>query len=175
MSKYLKSLITENFRQRLEGVEDAVLVDVVGLGANQTVDLRRELRHKGIELLVIKNSLARRATEGTPLGAAFEGAEGSLALAWGGEDFITLVKEVTRLDKGKEYEKFAARGGVMDGEHLTADRVKEISKWPNRAEQLSILVGQILSPGGQLSSQLLAPGGALASQIDKKAEAEAEQ
>lgn len=170
MSKYVKNLIAEELSGRLKGVDDAVLVNMIGLDANQSVVLRKELRAKGIQVLVVKSSLAKRATEGTPLHTAFEGMEGSLAVCWGGEDFISLVKEVTALDKSKDYEEFEARGGVMDGEQLTADRVREISKWPNREEQLSILSGQLLSPGAQLSSQLLAPGGLLVSQLDKKAE-----
>jgi ribosomal protein L10 len=170
MSKFVKQLVTDDIRKRLEGVNDAVLVNVIGIRANETVALRRRLREKDIDLLVVRNSLAKRATEGTPLAPAFEGAEGTLAVVWGGEDFISLVKEVTKLDKSKEYDKFKARGGVMEGEQLTADRVREISKWPNRQEQLSIVSGQILSPGAQLVSQLLAPGGALASQIEKKSE-----
>ena len=60
----------------------------------------------------------------------------------------------------------------MDGEALTASQVASISKWPNRQQQLSILVGQILGPGATLSAQLTAPGGALASQIKQKAEDE---
>jgi ribosomal protein L10 len=172
MSKYLKSLICEDISGRLNGVDDALLVNVIGMESNQTVALRKRLREKNINLLVVKNSLAKRATEGTPLAAAFEGAEGTLALCWGSEDFISLVKEVTELDKGSEFEKFEARGGVMDGESLSPERVKEISKWPNRAEQLSLLIGQILSPGANLSAQLLGPGGALASQIEKKADGE---
>jgi large subunit ribosomal protein L10 len=60
----------------------------------------------------------------------------------------------------------------MDGERLTAEKVKEISKWPNRVGQISLLLGQILSPGAQLLSQLGSPGGALASQIEKKSKAE---
>ena len=44
------------------------------------------------------------------------------------------------------------------------EKVKEISKWPNRQQQLSILLGQILSPGAKLLSQINAPGGALLSQ-----------
>jgi ribosomal protein L10 len=63
----------------------------------------------------------------------------------------------------------------MDGEQLTPEKVSEISKWPNREQQLSILLGQILSPGAQLLSQVNAPGGALASQIEKKAEQEGEE
>jgi ribosomal protein L10 len=114
--------------------------------------------------------MARRATEGTSLAPAFEQAEGTLAVIWGGEDFISLVKEVSRLDKSTQYEHFKARGGVMDGERLSAARVLEIAKWPNRLEQLSILSGQILAPGARLVSQVLAPAGAVASQIEKKSE-----
>jgi len=172
MSKYVKNLVVREIADRLAGVEDAVLVNVIGMDANQTVVLRRELRDKNIHLMVVKNGMARRATEGTPLAPAFQDADGTLAIMWGGEDFISLVKEVTRLDKSKQYERFEARGGVMDRERLTADKVREIAKWPNRLEQLSILMGQILSPGAQLASQIVGPGGALASQVEKKAEGE---
>ena len=127
MSKYVKGLVVQDLRRRLDGVDDAVLVNVVGMEANDTVLLRKQLRDKGIGLLVVKNSLAKRATEGTPLNAAFEGAEGALAIVWGGEDFVSLVKEVTSVDKSGEFEEFAPRGGVMDGEHLTPEKVKEIS------------------------------------------------
>ena len=170
MSKYVKDLMAKDFARRLEGVDDALLVNVVGLDANSTVVLRRELREKNIQLMMVKNSLAKRATEGTPLAPAFDGVEGTLAMVWGAEDFISLTKEICALDSGREYPAFQARGGVMDGECLTAEKVKEISKWPNRQEQLSRLVGQALAPGANLSSQLLAPGGALASQIEQKAE-----
>jgi len=168
MSKYVKDLLTQEVSSRLEGVSDALLVNVVGLDANQAVGLRRDLRAKNINLLVVKNSLARRATKGTTLAPAFEGVDGTLALVWGAEDFVSLVKEVDKLDKSKDFEAFQTRGGVMDGEQLTPERVKEISKWPSREEQLSLLVGQILAPGANLMSQLTAPGGALASQLEQK-------
>ncbi len=44
------------------------------------------------------------------------------------------------------------------------------SKWPNRLEQISILIGQVLSPGATLMGQLLSPGGKLASQLEKLVE-----
>lgn len=146
-----------------------MLVSVVGLDANTTVALRRQLRQKDIHLLVVKNGLAKRAAEGTSLAAAFEGAEGTLAMVWGAQDFVSLAKEVVALDKSQVYKAFQARGGVLDGECLTSERVKEISKWPNREEQLSLLIGQILGPGARLSAQLIGPGGALASQLKEKA------
>ncbi|MBI84126.1 MAG: 50S ribosomal protein L10 [Planctomycetaceae bacterium] len=165
MSKYVKDLVAKHYAQRLEGVDDALVVNVIGLDANKSVVLRKELREKNIQLLVVKNSLAKRATEGTPLAPVFEGAEGTLAIMWGSEDVISLAKQAASLHNDKEYEAFEACGGVMDGEVLSADRVLEISKWPSREEQLSLLVGQILGPGANLCSQLVGPGRSLASQV----------
>ena len=170
MSKAVKNLVINDLSKKLDGVNDCLLVDVIGINANDTCALRKRLRDKNIHLTVIKNGLARRAAEGTPLAPAFEQMEGSLAVCWGGDDFIDLVKEVTELDKDEDLEHFQARGGVMDGESLTPDKVREISKWPNRAEQLSMLVGQILGPGSTLAAQLIGPGGTLAGQVKSKSE-----
>jgi ribosomal protein L10 len=170
MSKYLKNLISEDLATRLQGIQDALLVKVIGLDANSTMTLRRTLREKDIHLMVVKNSLARRATEGTPLSAAFENVEGPVAIVWGSDDVVSLSKEIVRLSGEKKYEGFLPRGGVMDGASLTPEEVVQVSKWPSREEQLSILVGQILSPGATLAAQLIGPGGALASQIKQQAE-----
>jgi large subunit ribosomal protein L10 len=172
MSKQLKNLISAEVRKRLEGVNDALLVNVIGLNSQNTFALRKELRSKNINLLVIKNSLAKRATEGTPLAKAFDECEGSFAVVWGAEDFVSLAKELVEIHKKPEFEKCTAKGGVMEGERLTAEKIKEISKWPNRAGQISILLGQILAPGSKLLSQLKGPGGKLLSQVKKKSEGE---
>jgi large subunit ribosomal protein L10 len=172
MSKYVKELISNELSSRLEGVSDALVVDMVGLDANTNVLLRQQLREQNVRMTVVKNSLARRATEGTPLAAAFQSLEGSTAVVWGAEDIVSLAKVVTKYAEDKNFEGFKPKGGVMDGAPLTADEVKSVSKWPSRQEQLSILVGQILAPGAKLSSQLLGPGGALASQIKQKSEGE---
>jgi large subunit ribosomal protein L10 len=171
MSKYVKELVTRDIRRRLEGVEDAVLVSCVGMDANTTNELRGELDKKDIHMLVVKNSLARRATDGTQLAAAFEGATGQIGVCWGSTDFVSLVKELVQLDKNSgKFDKFVADGGVMDGEKLDADRLKAVSKWPSRQEQISIIVGQILGPGAQLSAAMLGPGKMLNSQIEQKGE-----
>ncbi len=120
--------------------------------------------------MVVKNSLVRRATEGSVLAPAFEGAGGTIAVVWGGEDVVSLAKEVIRLANNKKYEPFAPKGGVTDGAPLSVDDVKAMSKWPSRSEQLSLLVGQILSPGANLAAQILGPGGKLTSQIKSKSQ-----
>jgi len=170
MSKFVKDLITDQLKRELEGVQELLLVNVVGLTANRTSALRKQLREKNMKLLVIKNSLASRATEGTALAPDFEGSAGTLAMVWGGTDIVALAKEVVRIAGDKEFEKFKARGGVMGATAIKPEEVTQVSKWPTREEQLSILLGQILSPGAKLSSQLTSVGGALASQIEQKAE-----
>ncbi len=170
MSKYVKDLVTEAIRQRLSGVHDAILVSVVGLDANADNSLRAELSSKDINMLVVKKSLAARAAGGTPIAPMFDGLTGAAAICWGAEDIVSLAKEVVRLAKKDEYKAFEARGGVLDGEPLTAEQVEQVSKWPTREEQLSILMGQVLAPGATLGGQLISIGGALASQIEQKGE-----
>jgi large subunit ribosomal protein L10 len=172
MSKYVKNLITDHLRERLSSVGDALLVDVIGLSANANHRLRTELRNKQINLLVVKNRLAARAAADTPLAAMFEGLRGTAAICWGGDDIVTLAKEIVRLAKDQQFAPFAPRGGVIDGQPISDKQVAAVSKWPSRAEQLSLLVGQILSPGARLVSQLGSVGGALASQIEQKGKEE---
>ncbi len=174
MSKQLKKMTISEYSKRLKGVSDAVLVDVIGLNSGNTFALRKELRSKNFNMLVVKSSLAAKATEGSSLVKAFEGVEGSLAVVWGGEDFISLAKEMVELHKKPEFEKCQSRGAVMDGECLSAEKLVEVSKWPNRTQQISLLLGQILAPGANLLSQINSPGGKLLSQIKKKSEEGAE-
>ncbi len=170
MSKYVKDLIRNHLREQLQNVHDALLVNMVGLDANTNTRLRAELRSKNIRVMVVKNSMAAQATEGTPLASMFVGLSGTAAICWGGEDIVSLAKEIAKLVRDDKYKPFEARGGVMDGEPLTAPQVEEVSRWPSRTEQLSLLLGQILGPGAMLASQLNSVGGALASQIEQKSE-----
>ena len=102
MSKYVKSLVAEHLRQRLQNVHDALLVNVIGLNANTNSRLRAELRSKNIHVVVVKNSLAARATQGTPLAPLFEGVSGTAAICWGSEDIVSLAKEITKLHPRRE-------------------------------------------------------------------------
>ena len=174
MSKYVKNLIAESLRERFTDVNDALLVNMVGLDATADNRLRAELSRKNIQVMVVKNSLARRATEGTPLAVMFEGLTGCSAVCWGTEDLVSLAKEITRLAREEQYEAFRARGGMMDGEILSSDRVREVSRWPGREEVLAQIVGLIVGPGASLAGLLGGPGSLLASQIGQLAEAEEE-
>jgi ribosomal protein L10 len=170
MSKFVKQLVTKDIAKRLDGVQYLMLVGLTGIDANKTVNLRTTLASKGINLLVIKNSLAKRATEGTILASAFQNMSGAYAVCWGASDIVTLAKELVKLTKDKNLQGFVVRGAVLDGEYLGDAQAVGVSKWPTREEQIAILLGQILGVGAKLSGQFIAFGGKLASQIEKIAE-----
>lgn len=165
MSKYVKNLLIGDVRKKLEGVNDALLVSISGMSATKNQSLRAKFRAKNIHLMVVKNSLARQATEGSPLRVAFEQAEGSLAVVWGANDIVTLAKEVVAIAEDKTMAPFEARGGVVDGQRIAAAEVKDVSKWPSREEMLGKIVGQILGPGANLAALLLGPGSQIAGQL----------
>jgi large subunit ribosomal protein L10 len=168
MSKLVKNMLVDDLKKRLDNVADVVVVSLGKLDAQKTTELRKTLRQKKIHLQLVKNSLARRATLETPLAPAFEKTEGMLAIAWGGDDVVDLAKELDRLAGLKDYEGFECRGGALDGAGLGADDIKRVAKWPTRAEQLSILSGQISSLGSKISGQILSVGGALAGQLSSR-------
>lgn len=170
MSKYVKNLIADELKGRLDGVSDAIIANVIGMDSAKTFQIRKLMREKGISMLVVKRSLAGRATTDSSLNSLFEGKQGSMAVIWGCDDFVSLCKEIAALVKSNQFAKFELRGGVMDGEELSAEKVMAVSKWPNRQEQISLLVGQILSPGANLSAQLLGSGAKLAGQVKKLVE-----
>jgi large subunit ribosomal protein L10 len=170
MSKLIKNMLTDDLKTRLADVGEAIVVSLGTLDAQRTTELRQALRKKKIHLKMVKNSLARRATAGTPLAPAFETTEGMLAVAWGGEDVVDLAKELDRLSGVKEFQGFECRGGALDGARLDANDVKQVAKWPTRAEQLSILSGQIISLASTLAGQIVSAGGTLAGQIASRVE-----
>jgi large subunit ribosomal protein L10 len=58
----------------------------------------------------------------------------------------------------------------MDGEAMTGEQVQKVAKWPSRLEQISMLVGQILSPGSTLAGQLVGPASTIAGQVKEMIE-----
>ena len=170
MSKFVKQLVSNDLAKRLDGVQYLMLVGLTGIDANKTVTLRANLAEKGINLRVIKNSMARRATKDTPLAPAFEQMTGAYAICWGASDIVALAKELVKLTKDRTMQGFEIRGAVLDGEAFGPAQAIEVSKWPTRQEQIAILLGQILGVGAKLSGQFIAFGGKLASQIEKIAD-----
>ena len=117
--------------------------------ANSTVALRRELREKNIHLTVIKNSLARRAAEGTPLAVAFESCEGTLAMVILTFDCIVEARADVDADRFT-WEIGAARTRLMAATAKARERfLDNESRRAERARERKAQAQEKASQGGR--------------------------
>lgn len=166
MSKPVKNLITESYKQRFEGLTGAVVVDIRGMEANDNNALRTELAEKQIRVTVVKNSLAQRAVAGTDLEPLQPILDGPSAMVYP-TDGETSVVNIARLliDQAKKHSKLEFRGAVLDGIVFGPDEIKRLSEFPTREEAQAKAIQIILTPGQNLVGAIVSPGRKLASII----------
>jgi large subunit ribosomal protein L10 len=170
MSKVIKGMMIDEIRQSIGECRDVIVIDMSKLDGKTDNKFRLEMQKKGINLLQVKNSLAKRALADSGFTALDKSLLGPSTLVWGADDIVALSKEITRWLK--DIKNLEIKGGSAGGEAIDAAGVESLSKSPGRTELLSIISGQILAPGAKLSSQLLAMGGKLASQVKTIADKE---
>lgn len=164
MSKPVKGLIIESYKQQFAEVPDAVVVDVRGVEANDNNALRSTLAQKDMQLTVVKNALARVAFKDTSLEPLETVIVGPCALVYGGDNVVQVTRELLAIEK--KYTEFEIKGAVMEGELFGPDRIKFLSKMPTRDEALSDLVGLILSPGRNLAGAAKGTAGKVGGLVD---------
>lgn len=164
MSKLVKGMMIRDYQSRLEGIEDALLISIRGIGNNKTNVLRAGLRAKSIRVTVIRNALAKKAFEGTNLESLSPLLTGSSALAYGAESVVDVAREM--IDLIKTYPDIELKGAVLDGQLFSGDEgVKALSKYPTRDEAIGQAVTLVLSPGRKLVGAIKGPGSRLAGVI----------
>jgi large subunit ribosomal protein L10 len=129
------------------GFSDATFVSLVafkGLNVPQISSLRHELRAAGTEFRVVKNTLARRAIQGTELEQLEEHFQGSTAVALTNQDPGPPAKILARF--AKENPKLEVKIGLLSGKPLTRENIESISKLPPREVLLSMLLGTLKAP-----------------------------
>lgn len=172
MSKHVKKLMMDEMRQAFAGVRDLLVVDLKGVDAISDNAMRLKLREKEIHLRVVRNSLARKVFTEAGITGVCDYFEGPSAIVWGGPSVVDLAKEIA--EWADKVEPLNIKGGVSDGETISAADVVALSKMPSREEMLGMIVGQVLSPGARLCGLILSPGGRLASQLKSRAEEESQ-
>jgi large subunit ribosomal protein L10 len=168
MSKRVKELLGQDIQGRLAGVEACVVADYRGLTANDAVGVRRTLRSQKVRMLVVRNSLARRALVAGPLSSAAPLLTGPSALLWGADDPVSLARVVTEFVGRTPLLK--VRGASVEGRTLTAPEVLSLAKLPTRLEMIAGLAARAMGPGQRVSMLAQAPGRGLAGQIRTLAE-----
>ena len=160
MSKQVKDLITKELSARLKDVDGVAVINPRGINATKNNGIRRRLHAKGLRMMVVKNTLARRATEDTKLEGFDRLLDGPSAVIYGNASLPTIARVV--LDEKKADEKLELRGVFFDGEVYVGDKgVEQVSKLPTREEAIGQLVAALLGPGRKLAAALKGPGGTL--------------
>lgn len=158
MSKPVKNLLIRDYSDRLEGVENALVLSVRGMPAKDNNRLRMGLAQKNIKVVVVRNALARNAFKGTALEGLGAVLEGPSALAFGGESVIDVARELVKW--AKDVQNLELKGAILDGDLFEgAEGVNRLSKYPTREEAIAQDITLILSPGRNLMGAVKGPGG----------------
>ena len=160
-----------------EDVKDAcsvVLVDYRGLTVAQDTELRKQLREAGIIYKVCKNTMMKRAFEGTEFEGLAQYLEGPSAMAVSKDDATAAARILCKF--AKDADKLEVKAGVVEGTVYDEAGVKALATIPSREELLSKLLGSIQSPIANFArviKQIAENGGAVAEEATEEAAVEA--
>ena len=157
----LKQPIVQAIADDIKDAQSVVLVDYRGLTVAQDTDLRKQLREAGVIYKVCKNTMMKRAFEGTEFAGLEEYLEGPSALVVSKDDATAPARIICKF--AKTAEALEVKAGVVEGNVYDAAGINELSKVPSREELLSKLLGSLQSPITNLArvlNQIAEQGGA---------------
>lgn len=132
-----------------------VAAEYSGLTVGQLTGLRKSAREAGVYMRVVRNTLARRAVEGTPFACVQDELVGPLVLAFSQED----PGAAARLMKAfaKDNEKLKVRIVAIDGQVLPGDGLSKLASLPTRLEAIAQLMSVMNAPITKFVRTLAAP------------------
>ena len=148
----LKQPIVAEISELLNGAASAVAVDYRGLTVAQDTELRKQLREAGVTYKVYKNTLIKRAAEGTDFAALDPHLEGPTAIAVSKDDATAPARVLAEF--AKKADKLEIKAGVVEGTYYDAKGMQAISSIPSREVLLGRLFGSMKSPIANLARVL---------------------
>jgi len=145
MNRDEKEATVKEISSELESAGAIFAVDYRGISVPQAAELRSKLRDSDASFSVVKNRLAKRATDGTDAAAALdEHLVGPTALTFVRGDAVVAAKTISDFIKANDV--LAYKGGLMDGAVLAPDQFNAIAKLPGVETLRGQLVGLAASP-----------------------------
>ena len=127
----------------------AVAAEYRGIGVEEMTALRKQARDAGVYLRVVKNTLARRAVEGTDFECMQEGLTGPLLLAFSQEDPGSAARVIK--DFAKENDKLDVKLVSISGKLLDPSEIGTLAKMPTYDEAISMLMAVMKAPVEKLA------------------------
>ena len=127
----------------------AVATEYRGIAVSQLTALRKVARESGVYMRVVKNTLARRAVEGTDFACMSEGLVGPLILAFSLEDpgaAARVISDFLKQSDKQVAEKLVVKLVAVGGKQYGPSELERLSKLPNREQALAILMGVMKAP-----------------------------
>ena len=137
----LKQPIVAAIAEDIKDAQSVVIVDYRGLTVAQDTELRKKLREAGVTYKVCKNTMMKRAFEGTEFAGLDEYLEGPSALCVSKEDATAQARILA-----KTADKLEMKAGVIEGTVYDVAGLNELAKIPSREVLLSKLLGSLQSP-----------------------------
>ena len=168
MNKTEKKGQIDELHEKFSRAKTAVITGYSGINVEQVTDLRSKLRASKIEYRVVKNTLARKAAEGTPVEPLKDYFVGPVGIAIGYDDPVAPAKVLS--DFQKSLDKLQLKAGVLDGKVLQTADIKALANLPALPVLRARIIGLLQAPASRLVGVLAAPGGQIARVLRAKAE-----
>ena len=140
----LKQPIVEEISNSIKDAQSVVLVNYSGLTVEQDTILRKELREAGVQYKVYKNTMMRRAFEGTAFESLSDHLHGTNAIAISETDATAPARILAKY--AKQFPALELIAGVVEGNYNDQAGIQALSTIPSREELLGKLLGSIQSP-----------------------------
>lgn len=139
-----KEKISAEIKDRFSKATSAVIVDYLGLSVSEATEMRAKLREAGVDYKIYKNTLAKRALEGSGKDELIEHLKGSSAFAFSYDDVTAPMRIIYQTMKSTEKMKFKA--GIVDGAIVDEQELISLASIPSREVLLAKLLGSLKAP-----------------------------
>ena len=167
-----KKAVVEAVAEVARTAQSAVAAEYRGLTVAEMTDLREKAKQSGVYLRVVRNTLARRAVEGTEFECARDRLKGPLVLAFS-RDEPGAAARVMR-DFARSNDKLRVSFVAFDGKAMDAPAVDQLASLPSRNEALSMLMSVLLAPASKLARTVAEPHAGLVRVVDAMRAAQAD-
>lgn len=140
--------------------QSAIAAEYRGLTVVQMTKLRKEARNAGVYLRVAKNTLVRRAVQGTSFACMSDALVGPLVFAFSQNDPASAARVMR--DFAKDNDKLVVKVVALGGKLLSPSAVEALARMPTRDQALSILMATIKAPITMFVRTLAEPNNKLA-------------